>query len=621
MCVVYYTLIEENSFVGCAGCCVYTLGTFGEVKVDGQEGVQSLAVDSSGLRAACEARHGKEVCSNDSPLKYKRPKRACPFCGIFQVHLKRHIIRKHADETSVAGSISQSIPTQRQAFARLRKEGIYKKNRELIMRDHKCSSLHHEKRSRKDMPLSMCGNCKGFFKSAHLWRHKKNCYDQVVSVGSVVESSDLPANLLTKADDEDPEFVSDVLSHFRQDECGKLCVQDRMITEVGKRHYIKSSKKNRQAVLADMRRLGRILLECRKLENNDSLTGEQMLERRRFCTLEKAINRICCNGNDALKVQLGYLIRSAATVMKGVYCIEEEDEKATAMDQFLCVLKVQWSFVFGTAVAAVEYKRQEHTRKPSALPNEEDVQKVREYTLSAISNMLADSYMLWTGHEFGRLRDLIVCRLTLFNARRGGEPARMLLTQFQVAQNDEWIDKQLAVKITDPLQSALLGKFHVAYMSGKGARYMVPILVPNDLMAAINKLVSIRAEAGVHPNNRFVFASTQGSLNHVNGWHSVQAVCTSAGASSSITATKMRHRCSTMYALQELPENERSAFYRHMGHGKEVNQLVYQCPLAIEEVVKVGRFLTELDAGTSAHMSATGTSAVSSNVLAGENYT
>jgi len=166
-----------------------------------------------------------------------------------------------------------------------------------------------------------------------------------------------------------------------------------------------------------------------------------------------------------------------------------------------------------------------------------------------------------------------------------------------------------------------LGKFHEAYMSGKGARYMVPILVPNDLMAAINKPVSIRAEACVHPNNRLVFASTQGSLNHVNGWHSVQAVCASAGASSSITATKIRHRYSTMYALQELPENERSAFYRHMGHGKEVNQLVYQCPLAIEEVVKVGRFLTELDAGTSAHMSATSTSAVSSNVPAGENYT
>ena len=236
-------------------------GTFGEVKVD--------AVDSSCLWAA------QEVCSNDLTL-YKRPKRPCPFRGIFQVHLKRHIIRKHADETSVAGSISQSIPTQRQAFARFRKEGIYKKNRELIMRDSKCSSLHHEKHSRKDMPLSMCGNCKGFFKLAHLWRHKKNCYHQVVSEGSVVESSDLPANLLTKADDEDPEFVRDVLSHFRQDECGKLCVQDRMITEVGKRHYIKSSKKNRQAVLADMRRLGRILLECRKFENNDSLTGEHV---------------------------------------------------------------------------------------------------------------------------------------------------------------------------------------------------------------------------------------------------------------------------------------------------------------------------------------------------------
>ena len=44
--------------------------------------------------------------------------------------------------------------------------------------------------------------------------------------------------------------------------------------------------------------------------------------------------------------------------------------------------------------------------------------------------------------------------------------------------------------------------------------------------------------------------------------------------------------------MSEIPEDQRAAFYKHMGHTENVNKEVYQCPLGIKEVTQVGRFET-----------------------------
>ena len=62
----------------------------------------------------------------------KKPSRPCVFCGGFQSQLKRHIIRKHGHENSVQAALKLPKAEQNRAFEALRKEGIYKKNVELI---------------------------------------------------------------------------------------------------------------------------------------------------------------------------------------------------------------------------------------------------------------------------------------------------------------------------------------------------------------------------------------------------------------------------------------------------------------------------------------------------------
>ena len=52
-----------------------------------------------------------------------------------------------------------------------------------------------------------------------------------------------------------------------------------------------------------------------------------------------------------------------------------------------------------------------------------------------------------------------------------------------------------------------------------------------------------------------------------------------------------------MYAMLDLPEEERELFYKHMGHSKTINETVYQDPPALMEVLKVGRNLVAIDEG------------------------
>jgi hypothetical protein len=54
-------------------------------------------------------------------------------------------------------------------------------------------------------------------------------------------------------------------------------------------------------------------------------------------------------------------------------------------------------------------------------------------------SLATDEYLRWTATEYSELRNLTVTRLTLFNARRGGEPARMTLHEWSEAKADNWI--------------------------------------------------------------------------------------------------------------------------------------------------------------------------------------
>jgi len=137
---------------------------------------------------------------------------------------------------------------------------------------------------------------------------------------------------------------------------------------------------------------------------------------------------------------------------------------------------------------------------------------------------------------------------------------------------------------------------HHHVSTGKGVNHLVPVIVPTDTVPALQKIadVELRRECGILETNQYLFPSSLSSEGHVSGWHTISRVCERAGVQQSeITATKMRHLASTLYAGLDIPEAKRHAFYRHMGHSQSINENIYQAPLAEVEVREVGAVLMQ----------------------------
>ena len=295
-----------------------------------------------------------------------------------------------------------------------------------------------------------------------------------------------------------------------------------------------------------------------------------------------------------LKNTLYYLLLTMANLLKGAFLQKKgEEESANEVDRFITVLKMNQNLVFGDAKYHINRARQERLRLPSRTPQEADIDTLKKATIKCIEHV-TDNYELMGKHEFITLRNAVCSRLTLFNARRGGEPSRLNISQW--LDRGKWMPEE-QVKGLDEIEQKLIKSMAVTYQAGKGNK-LVPCLVPMDCMRGMDLLCEkcVRNDAGVLPNNQYVFANTEMSSDHVVGWDTVHYMCTNAGIKNpSLNATNNRGRVSTLYAALELKPEERPFFYAHMGHTGDVNIGTYQRPLPIQEILKVGKHLQAFD--------------------------
>ena len=527
----------------------------------------------------------------------KKPKRPCYYCGLEQAQLVRHLKRKHKTEEAVVAALELPKAEQKQAFERIRKEGILKLN---IINMEKGQSLVRERRqgSSNDADVRMCNGCNGFFDKKSIYRHKKRCVGvSGTTHGSVNFATWKSAESLAVTE----EFKA-VLYSFRNDEAGKLCRSDPLIIMLGKKLWAKSIKKEKHVIMSEMRVLANLVLRIRVLTLNENFCAHNVLEREYFDALSDSIKDLTTGENGqvkpGLKMKIGYLLKKMIKIAKGHFIQAGEMEKSVEIDRFSAVLDLNWDYIFYTAQVMCEQRRNT-LRKPQAMPSEEDISRLRTFILHEMHKLSDDQFKKWDHHDFVKMRNLIVSRLTMFNARRGGEPARLTLQEWEEAANDSWVDPQLVQSVKDPLEKTLFSQFKLAYQAGKGSKKLVPILIPKDTLKPIMKLIEQRTEVEVSESNPFLFANTGTSLDHAVGWQSIKAVIKMMGPELEkpelLIADKFRHRMSTLFALLDLPENERVTLYRHMGHSESINKHVYQCPLSIGEVVNVGGFLKTVD--------------------------
>lgn len=372
----------------------------------------------------------------------------------------------------------------------------------------------------------------------------------------------------------------------------------------GKRNLEKKAEVPK-SVRSDMRRLANLYIKFLAQDNIVAIhsNSADMFRRENFVGLKTAIEEYTSvdedNFKSGLKAELFYLIKASCKALKGSFLVSNQDNFARAIDDFMSVMELSRNYIFAEATYRLNKNRQVKLRKPNQLPLEEDVQNVRNHVLERIGAITTDSFNFWDKHTYVEVRDCCCSRLTLFNARRGGEPARLLLTEFKEAVDGVWLDRERLDEIDHPIEKALIKSLKITYQSGKGSVRLVPVLIPQDCVPALQILADPekRKVSGVAFENPFLFPSTQNSTNHASGWHTTHNICVKLNINSAatLTATKNRHRVSTLFASLDLPYHQQQAFYEHMGHGESINQHIYQAPPALTEILTVGKHLKTID--------------------------
>ena len=240
-------------------------------------------------------------------------------------------------------------------------------------------------------------------------------------------------------------------------------------------------------------------------------TFAQMFSCRHFASLEESIEELTETEEDqrhsirtGLKLGLRYLIPHAANITQGFMLMDRQTDRSAEVDGFLKLFNLRRDYIFSDA----EYQAcNSRLRRPEQLPKSDDMKLFKSFVSAQLVKFTGDPYHLWGSNDFVMLRDILVAKLTLFNARRGGEPCRLLLDEWRDAEKGVWVDNSAASAILDPVERQLVSNDLIAYQAGKGSHHAVSTLIPKDTVEGLKMIASenVRMQAGVERENLFQF--------------------------------------------------------------------------------------------------------------------
>ncbi|XP_065665784.1 uncharacterized protein LOC136087250 [Hydra vulgaris] len=382
-------------------------------------------------------------------------KRLCFICGKSFRRLSGHIAKKHKTNEKVKTALLKPKIERNRLFQCFKKDGI--RNFNLKQTDLKVPHFERERSQRKCENLVMCSLCHGFYSKSYYSRHMNVC-----GKDSSYSKCAVPVEILTDKSQEGltQNFKNEILQVIRDDPIGIIAKSDRTILMIGSLLYEKVrrklSKKSevQNSVRNDMRRLSHLYSHFKNYDVKPIYcNAADMFLRQNFSSLKLAIevytDTYSENQKSGLKAALYYLISSSAKKCIGNFLAQDNDDSAKSISDFLVLLQLGKKEIFGDATYDLNERRNISLKKPSKLPIESDVQMIRDYSISIMKKYKEDNFVLWDLHAYVELRDAACTRLVLFNGRRGGEPARLLLRKWFEAAKDAWLDKQRAEDLTE----------------------------------------------------------------------------------------------------------------------------------------------------------------------------
>ena len=390
------------------------------------------------------------------------------------------MIKEHSDKTEVAAACAKHGRERDDAFDLIKNRGNYVHNIKVIRGEKEgCIIVCRQGSKQGQIPAIAdflpCTNCFGFYRNHELWRHRKSfCQHRKGDVMGgprshglqaearlFLESCTIPENIINGVK-VDKQFKNDVLQKMNQDNVYKAAVQDPLILAFGQILYTKLGKRRANNISQRMRQLGRIKMELDRSDSNRHHMKHYISGRGFDLVIDAvyAVAELVSNEQDdkifrkpSLALRLGHDIIKMAELKRGKSIREEDDVGEKEADRFIKLKKAEWADRVSTI--AVTTLSTNKFNKPSFLPLTKDLVTLRQYLDNKAKKYCEELERRANYNNWRNLADILLCLLTVFNKRRGGEVEELRLSTYM--EKKDWTKTANAevIELLEPLEKEL----------------------------------------------------------------------------------------------------------------------------------------------------------------------
>jgi hypothetical protein len=407
---------------------------------------------------------------------------ACFFCRkLLKLKIKRHLEMVHAKEPEVEQVLLSSEEDCKLGFARLTNRGNFNHNIRVLESGE--GTLIVGRRSSRPVSNSdylPCVHCLVFFMSSDINRHSRACKfkpTEVESEGSKTEKrvSSLSRMLLEGAMKKkyvqaSDKFKMETLSNMRCDELTTLVKKDAVIIRFGCILHHRLGKQRCHDISQRMRQLGRLLQEVNRLNavaGGQLVNLEQCLSGEKFDIVLEATENLCSQfddesgrhlfNNPSLGLKLGHTLAKCAELKVGMAIRSMDSNMRAEAEAFMALHKAEWtSQISGPSLASLKKRRYNN---PQLLPLTSDLVKLKTFQERQMDMLTASLRKQPTYSTWRSLLEVVYSRVVIFNKRRGGETARLLLSAYEMRPKWEQVASDVLIQTLTPVEQQLLRRY------------------------------------------------------------------------------------------------------------------------------------------------------------------
>ncbi|RXG73974.1 hypothetical protein Avbf_01616 [Armadillidium vulgare] len=484
---------------------------------------------------------------------------ACYFCSKLYTNMRIHYLRRHPKEKEVLEIQQYSIgsPERSNLLMLLRNIGNFKhnirvlKDNEGILLMNRRPNRKYERQNYKD--YIPCKYCYGFFFKYDLKKHAGSCVFNKTDITKhiLVEGTLLLYEVISEFPSTDN--IHNLLSDIKDDPLFQIISKDYLITRFGNFladcGYVPASE-----ITQKMKYLGRLLVFLQENHSSNSGLSDFFVSKYFESILNSALRlKSTINDSDSRRFadKIIHSIRLCCNIKIGMAIKENNMEEKRESQLFLENYMKDWKEKIRTAIVGgndddkscpanssenLQKKRPieeplliESRKKHKKCSAADNVINSLEVSLAKDLTVLCkflDKYINERREVLQKdpclenwleLTQACLCKIVIFNKRRGDDMTKMLLSSYNSKDNWSLSESDEAYKSLTLLEKTICRRYDVIQIKGRRDKF-IPVTVPPDTKISLDLLTTMREECGIPKQNQYLF-STATNNGYYRSWN------------------------------------------------------------------------------------------------------